>query len=104
MMWNEILGIVISSLGLVFSLVGLIVLYKYKGFYIKASTTSFIDSTGFILIILGIIVYSGISYISLKITLLLFFVIMLNPLSNHYIVKGAYKSGYKDDMVNEKDV
>ncbi len=100
MTWNQILGIVISAIGAEFSLAGVIILYKYKGFYIKAATTSLIDSTGFILIILGIIVYSGISFISFKVILLLLFVMMLNPLSNHYIVKGAYRSGYKD----EKDV
>ncbi|PID82146.1 MAG: hypothetical protein CSB16_02790 [Clostridiales bacterium] len=100
MTWNQILGIVISAIGAGFSLAGVIILYKYKGFYIKAATTSLIDSTGFILIILGIIVYSGISFISFKVILLLLFVMMLNPLSNHYIVKGAYRSGYKD----EKDV
>ncbi len=100
MMINQIVGIVISAVGLCFSLAGVIILYKYKGFYIKAATTSLIDSTGFILIVLGIIVYSGISFISFKVVLLLLFVMMLNPLSNHYIVKGAYRSGFKD----EKDV
>ncbi len=98
---NQIIGIVFAVVGVIFSFAGVYILYRFKGFYIKASTTSLIDSTGFILIIIGIIIYSGVSFVSLKVLFLLFFVMMLNPLSNHYIVKGAYRSGYKDDMSEE---
>ncbi len=51
MMINEYIGIAIATVGLVFSLAGIIVIYAYKGFYIKAATTSLIDSMGFIMIL-----------------------------------------------------
>ncbi len=96
-MTREILGIFVASMGLLFSFMGILIIYKYKGFYIKAATTSLIDSIGFIFIVIGIMIYNGANFISLKLFLLLIFSMMLNPLSNHYIVKCAYKSGYKDN-------
>ncbi len=97
-MIREIVGIIVICIGLVFSLSGVVILYAYKGFYIKAASTSLIDSAGFILIVIGIIIYSAWDLFSLKVLFLLIFAIILNPLSNHYIVKGAYRSGFKDDM------
>ncbi len=101
-MTRELIGIILAFFGVLFSLSGIVILYAFKGFYIKASTTALIDSTGFILVIIGIIVYSGINFVSLKVLFLLIFALMLNPLSNHYIVKGAYRSGYKDDMEEDE--
>ncbi len=102
-MTREVVGIILAVLGLLFSASGLVIVYYFKGFYIKAATTSLIDSAGFILIVLGIIIYSGLNFFSLKVLFLLIFALMLNPLSNHYIVKGAYRSGYKDDMEDNDD-
>ncbi len=97
-MTRELVGVIVICIGLVFSLAGVVILYAYKGFYIKAAATSLIDSAGFILIVIGIIIYSGWDLISLKVFFLLLFAMILNPLSNHYIVKGAYRSGFKDDI------
>ncbi len=97
-MISDVVGIIVICIGMVFSLAGVIVLYAYKGFYIKAAATSLIDSVSFILIAIGIIIYSGWELLSLKVFFLLVFAMILNPLSNHYIVKGAYRSGFKDDI------
>ncbi len=101
---NQIIGIIIALIGVSFCLLGTFIIYRYKSFYLQASSTSVIDSTGFLLVIIGIVVYQGITMLSLKIILLLIFVIILNPLSNHYIVKGAYRSGFSEAKREMEDI
>lgn len=92
---NEWIGIGLASLGLLFIIIGLFGLYNYSNFYTKATISSLIDSVGFLFVALGVIVYKGLSFFSLKALILIILMLLLNPLSNHYIVRGAHTSGYR---------
>lgn len=91
---NEFIGLLIIGIGILFMLFGIYGLYKYKDFFARISLASLIDSAGFLCITLGAIIYVGISAFSLKILFLLLLILLLNPLANHYILRGAYLSGH----------
>ncbi len=91
----EWIGLIIAFIGAIFIAVGIYGIYYYQNFYTRATIASLIDSVGFLLICFGLIVYKGISAFSLKIFFLIILVLLLNPLANHYIVRGAHTSGHR---------
>lgn len=94
MLLHQIVGTVFTSIGILFIAIGVFGIYKYNNFYIRATISSLIDSAGFLFVSIGIIVYKGFSTFSFKILFLIILVLLLSPLSNHYIVRGAHNSGY----------
>ncbi|GKX32177.1 hypothetical protein SH1V18_46570 [Vallitalea longa] len=91
----EIIGYIIISIGLIFMLIGLIGLLKFKNFYSRVLVSSIIDTASFITIIIGVIFIKGISFFSLKIILILLLMLFLNPLATHTIARNANISGLR---------
>ncbi|WP_105619686.1 monovalent cation/H(+) antiporter subunit G [Vallitalea okinawensis] len=91
---NEIIGLVLMAVSLIFILIGSIGLFRFKNFYSRILIASLIDTAGFICMMFGVMVYKGFSYFSLKVFLILFAVLLLNPVSTHFITKSAHYSGY----------
>lgn len=92
---HELIGMILIGIGIVFAGFGVFGIYYYKNFYTRASIASLIDSTGFLFMALGVIVYKGLSNFSYKTGFLIILVLLLNPLANHYIVRGAHTSGHR---------
>ncbi len=94
MTWYQILGIVIVGIGLIIQGFGVYGMIAHRDFYVRLSISSLIDSAGFLTIMLGLIFYKGFSITSLKIGFIVFLMLLLNPLSNHILGRGAYMSNY----------
>ena len=92
---HQWIGIGLNIIGLLFIAVGVFGLYYYKNFYTKATLASLIDSVGFLFVAIGVVVYMGLSSFSLKTIFLILLILLLNPLANHFIVRGAHSSGYR---------
>lgn len=92
---NELIGLILIGIGIVFASFGVYGIYYYKNFYTRAALASLIDSTGFLIMAVGVIVFKGLSNFSLKTGFLIILVLLLNPLANHYIVRGAHTSGHR---------
>jgi len=91
---NEIIGSILIFIGLIFQLFGIYGLFKYEHFYVRLSLSSLIDSAGLITIIIGLMVYKGWDFATLKLGFILVLMLLLNPLSNHILGRGAYLSNY----------
>ena len=91
---HQIIGGIFMCIGLIFQLFGIYGLQRYEHFYVRLSSSSLIDSAGLIAIFIGLITYSGWSIASMKIGFVLFLMLLLNPLSNHILGRGAYMSNY----------
>lgn len=91
---KEIIGSVFVIAGLIFQLFGIYGLFKYEHFYVRLSLSSLIDSAGFITIIIGLMVFKGWDFATLKLGFILILMLLLNPLSNHILGRGAYLSNY----------
>lgn len=91
---KEIIGSIFVFIGLVFQLFGIYGLLKYEHFYVRLSLSSLIDSAGFITIILGLMIFKGWDFSTLKLGFILVLMLLLNPLSNHILGRGAYLSNY----------
>lgn len=91
---NEIIGSVLVVFGLIFTIFGIYGLMKYNNFYTRLTLSSLIDSAGFIAIMVGLMIYNGWEFGTLKLGFILVLMLLLNPLSNHVIGRGAYLRNY----------
>lgn len=91
---NGVIGVIIMLLGILMITIGIIGIYKYKDFYVRVAIAALIDTAGFICVTIGLIIYMGLSILSLKLCIIIFLMMLLNPLSSHMIARGANANGH----------
>ena len=91
----SILGNIFIAAGLIFILLGVYGIFRFKDFYSRILITAKVDTVGFITILLGIIFKKGISIFSAKVIIILLIALITTPLASHAIARSAYVSGYK---------
>ena len=97
----KLIALIIISLGTAIQLFGIYSMIKYENFYTRLTISSIIDTAAFILIIVGLMIYKGISYATFKMLFILFLMLLLNPLSTHTLGRGAYMSNYHPERINK---
>lgn len=85
---------IVIGIGIFFVLVGLIAIFRFKNFYPRVLAASKIDTVGTITILIGIIIRHGFTWFSAKALLIMFIIILINPLSAHILTRYAYISGH----------
>jgi multicomponent Na+:H+ antiporter subunit G len=88
---QNIIVIICLSSGLFFFVVGVVGLIRMPDVFTRMHATTKCDTMGAGLIFLGLIVWQGLSFISLNILLILIFVWLTNPTAAHAIAKSAYQ-------------
>lgn len=91
---HETIGILLLFFGFIIQLFGIYGIIKHNDFYVRLTVSSLIDSAGFITIMLGLMLYKGLSFATLKIGFILLLMLLINPLSNHILGRAAYLSNY----------
>jgi len=99
---HELIGSIFVFIGIGFQLFGIFGIMKYEHFYVRLTLSSLIDSAGLVSIIVGLMIYMGLSYATLKLGFILLLMLLLNPLSNHILGRGAYLSNYHPEGRNSK--
>ena len=85
----SVLSDVLLIAGAVFVLIGLIGVFRMPDFYTRLHAASIIDTLGSMLIILGLILIAGISLISMKLLMIMLFVLVTTPTAAHALAKSA---------------
>ena len=94
----DILNLVSSVFILVGSLsiiVGLLGVYRMPDFFTRLHAASIIDTLGAMLILFGLIMYHGISIVSVKLFLILVFILITTPTAAHALAKSALHGNLK---------
>ncbi len=91
----DIITVIVSLIGIVYIAVGTLSYYRLDNFYARSLMSSKIDSIGFVIVMIGLIIRHGFTLFSLKLLLLVLISLVINPLVSHSIVKSAYISGYR---------
>lgn len=78
--------IVAGSLSIV---VGLLGVYRMPDFFTRLHAASVIDTLGTILILSGLILYQGFNLVSVKLLLILVFILITTPTAAHALAKSA---------------
>ena len=90
----DIVGNVVIILGIVFMVIGVFGLFKFKDFYPRLLIASKIDTVGLMTLLFGICIRQGFSFFSAKVLFIVLIILILNPLVAHVIAQGAYRAGY----------
>ena len=94
----DILNLVSSVFILVGSLsiiVGLLGVYRMPDFFTRLHAASIIDTLGAMLILFGLIMHHGISIVSVKLFLILVFILITTPTAAHALAKSALHGNLK---------
>lgn len=94
----DILNLISSVFILVGSLsiiVGLLGVYRMPDFFTRLHAASIIDTLGAMLILFGLIMHHGISIVSVKLFLILVFILITTPTAAHALAKSALHGNLK---------
>ncbi len=80
-------GLVI--LGALVIIIGLVGVYRMPDFYTRLHAASVIDTLGSMLIVSGLMLIGGLSLISVKLLLILMFILITTPAAAHALAKSA---------------
>ena len=68
---------------------------RFPDFYSRMHPAGQNDTLGQALILVGLIIYEGFSFVSIKLLLIIIFIFIVNPTATHAIAKAAYTAGVK---------
>lgn len=90
---TNVITILFLLVGAFFMLAGTIGFVRFPDFYSRMHATGKCDTLGEGLMLVGLIVYGGTTFVSVKILFLILFILLANPTSTHAIAKAAYDVG-----------
>jgi multicomponent Na+:H+ antiporter subunit G len=100
-------GNILIFAGIGFMLLGIIVLFRLNTFYARILIVAKIDILGSLTFIIGVAVKQavkhGFGFFSLKLLLLAFLLLFINPLITHMMAHTAYMSKDKESIMNSED-
>lgn len=91
---TDLFAYLLITVALIFMALGVIGLFRFKDFYSRILISAKIETVGFLTIMIGCAILSGLSYATMKILLITLLVMITNPLSTHAIARSAFLSGY----------
>jgi len=92
---RTIASVISISAGLFFVLAGTLGVLRLPDFYTRLHAAGMIDTLGAEMILLGLIIQSGFTQMSLKLLIVAFFLFITSPTATHAMSYAAYKTGLK---------
>ncbi|MBD3616265.1 MAG: monovalent cation/H(+) antiporter subunit G [Gracilimonas sp.] len=100
--FTSIFTIIFVIAGIFFLLIGSVGIIRLPDFYSRTHATSKSDTLGMMLVIIGLIIFEGLTINSGKLFLILLFILLANPVGAHALARAAYNSGLKPLFPNNK--
>ncbi|SMO37708.1 monovalent cation/H(+) antiporter subunit G [Gracilimonas mengyeensis] len=92
---TSILSIICIVAGIFFLLIGSIGIIRLPDFYSRTHATSKSDTLGMMLVILGLMIFEGLTINTGKLFLILLFILLANPIGAHALARAALNAGLK---------
>lgn len=89
--------------GSVVIIIGLVGVFRMPDFFTKLHAASIIDTMGTMLILVGLLLYSGFNLISVKLLLILIFILITTPAAAHALAKSAIHGGLKPVLDGDEE-
>ena len=94
----DLLAWALIVVGSLFSIVGGLGIVRFPDFYTRVHAAGVTDSLGATLVLFGCMVEAGFTQITLKLMLVLFFLLVTSPTATHALVKAAFAGGLGLDI------
>lgn len=97
----------ILSHGLIFIgalaiIIGLIGVFRMPDFFTRLHAASIIDTMGTMFILVGLMLISGLNLVSIKLFLILIFILITTPAAAHALAKSALHGNLKPVLEDKK--
>ena len=89
--------------GSIFIIIGAYGAYKAPGFWSRLQSVSLIESLGAFLVLIGLGLQSGFTFITIKIVIIGIFLFITGPTSTHALANAAFSSGVRPKQKLESD-
>jgi multicomponent Na+:H+ antiporter subunit G len=93
----EVLSWILLAGGSFFLLVGGLGLWRMPEFFTRMHAASLTDTGGATLILTGLMLQSGLNLITVKLIIVLFFILFTTPTATHALAKAALQEGLTPD-------
>ncbi len=100
----EILGYLFIFIGTFFFFITGFAMARFPDFYNRLHAGSKSLTGGGVSILIGIICFEGINIVSLKLTVIVLFLLITNPVTSHAIARSAYSFGLKPKKILRDDL
>ncbi len=81
--------------GSIFIIIGAIGLIRFPDFFTRLHAASIVDTLGCIFIMFGLMLQAGLSIVTVKLFLVVIFILITTPASAHALAKAALHGGVK---------
>ncbi len=85
----DLLSWVSLMVGSIFLIIGTIGLIRFPDFFTRLHASSVVDTLGFILIMMGLMLQAGLSLVTVKLILIVIFILLTSPTAAHALAKAA---------------
>ncbi len=83
-------------------IVGLLGVFRMPDFFTRLHAASVIDTMGTMLVLVGLMLYSGFNLVTVKLLLILIFILITAPAAAHALAKSALHGGVKPVLGKEE--
>jgi len=91
------------AVGSVFAVVGGIGLNRFPDFFTRMHGAGITDTMGAGLILIGLMFQSGLSLVTVKLLMILWFLLVTSPTSTHALAKSALTHGLKPKLADGEE-
>ncbi len=99
----EILSWLLILSGSFFLLIGSLGMIRLQDFWSRLHAASIIDSAGLGLLLFGMILQAGFTFVGAKLVLIVVFLLITGPTASHAVANAAFVSGSRPlDMVEDQ--
>jgi len=92
---SNTIGIIVIIIGIIFDVAGCIGLVRLPDIYNRLQASTKCVTLGTCFILLGVVLYMGVSSISMKAIMCILFIVASSPTAAHAISRASHKAGIK---------
>lgn len=91
----EFIGAILLILGFLYITIAALGVLRLPDFYTRLHASGGSETLGMFLSISGLVLIEGFTLTSLKLLIIVVFILLANPIGTHTLSRAAYKSGLK---------
>jgi len=91
----HVLAGILMLLGTIFLLAAAVGVLRFPDFYTRLHAAGKGDTLGQALVLVGLMLLAGASFVSIKLAFIILFVLVFNPTATHALARGAWVSGLR---------
>jgi multicomponent Na+:H+ antiporter subunit G len=92
---KSVIVVIFLIVGSLFMITGSLGIVRFPDTYSRMHASGKCDTLGISLILVGLIIYQGLDFVTVKLILILLFVFFTGPVAVNSIIRASFKSGNK---------